>query len=235
MPADLEWYEIVLRLVVGAVLGGLVGLERESAGQDAGFRTHLLLALGAALFGVISVGAWDSFIGERASTNVNVDVTRVASYVAAGVGFIGGGAIIKQSGTVRGITTASSIWVAAAVGLGAGLGLWVAVIAGAVLAIAALALLKPVSTWLARRSATPRSMVITVARFEVATTVLRLVERLEEPGLRSVQIHRQLDEAHLTDVEVQFWRWPAGQVIDRLCTELVDELGADLTAVVLER
>jgi len=235
MPADLEWYEIVLRLVVAAALGGLVGLERESAGQDAGFRTHLLLALGAALFGVISVGAFDSFIDERAATNVNVDVTRVASYVAAGVGFIGGGAIIKQSGTVRGITTAASIWVAAAVGLGAGLGLWVAVVAGGLLALAALSLLKPISTWLGRRAATPRSIVITVARFDVAPRVLHIVEQLRAPDLRSVQIDRKLDEEHLTDVEVLFWTWPDQSVIDRLCTELVDELGADLTSVMLER
>jgi putative Mg2+ transporter-C (MgtC) family protein len=235
MPADLEWYEIVLRLAVGALLGGVVGLERESAGQDAGFRTHLLLALGTAMFGVISVGAWDSFIEDRASTNVNVDVTRVASYVAAGVGFIGGGAIVKQSHAVRGITTAASIWVAAAIGLGAGLGLWVAVVTGAVLAVAALSLLKPVSTWLARRSTTPRSMVITVARFGATSGVVRVLEEPGLPSLRAVQIARDTDEGDAARVEVQFWSWPDTSTLEHLRAQLVEELGSDLSSIDEER
>lgn len=76
--ADLQWYEILARLSLAAVLGAVVGLERESAGQDAGWRTHLLVALGAGLFGVVSVGAFDSFITD-ATTNARVDVTRIAS------------------------------------------------------------------------------------------------------------------------------------------------------------
>ena len=89
--ADLSTLDVIVRVVGGALLGAIVGIERESAGQDAGFRTHLLLATGAALFGVASVGAFDSFVTERADTNVQIDVTRIASYVAAGIGFIGVG------------------------------------------------------------------------------------------------------------------------------------------------
>ena len=128
----LSWGQIALRLVVAAVFGGVIGAEREMKGHDAGIRTNLLLALGAALFGVISVGGFESLVAGRNATNVSLDPTRVASYVAAGVGFIGGGAIIKSDEHIRGLTTAASLWLVAAIGLAAGLGLW----AGAVLATA---------------------------------------------------------------------------------------------------
>ncbi|MGB0115114.1 MAG: MgtC/SapB family protein, partial [Ilumatobacteraceae bacterium] len=124
----------------------------EVDGQDAGLRTHLLLALGAALFGAVSVGAFDQFVGDPADTNVRIDVTRIASYVAAGIGFIGGGAIIKHRGAVSGITTATSLWTAAAVGLAVGVGFWVAAVTATVIALTALLGLKPFSAWLRRRS-----------------------------------------------------------------------------------
>jgi putative Mg2+ transporter-C (MgtC) family protein len=145
--------DLVGRLVLAAVLGGLLGAERELDGQDAGFRTHVLLALGAGLFGAVSVGAFAGFIEESGETNVRVDVTRVASYVAAGIGFIGGGAILKHRGTIRGITTATSLWTTAAVGLAAGLGFWVGALATTALALTALRALQPLSNWLQRRSA----------------------------------------------------------------------------------
>jgi putative Mg2+ transporter-C (MgtC) family protein len=143
--------EIVGRLLLAALLGGILGIERELDGQDAGFRTHLLLALGAGLFGAISAGAFTDFVSTSA-TNVQVDVTRVASYVAAGIGFIGGGAILKHRGHITGITTATSLWTGAAVGLAAGLGFWVGAVATTVIALLALRALKPLSNWLERHA-----------------------------------------------------------------------------------
>lgn len=148
--------DLLGRLVLAALLGGLLGAERELDGQDAGFRTHLLLALGAGLFGAVSVGAFDGFIDDSGDTNVRVDVTRVASYVAAGIGFIGGGAILKHRGTITGVTTATSLWTTAAVGLAAGLGFWLGALATAALALIALWALQPFSAWLQRRSASTR-------------------------------------------------------------------------------
>ena len=97
--------DLVGRLLLATLLGGLPGAERELDGQDAGLRTHLLLVLGAALFGAISVGAFGGFIADSSETTVRVDVSRVASSVAAGIGFIGGGTILKHRGTITGITT----------------------------------------------------------------------------------------------------------------------------------
>ncbi len=111
--ADLDSLEIMGRLALATVLGLAMGLEREIDGHEAGARTHALLALGAAVFGLISVGAFDDFITSGSRTNVRVDVTRVASYVAAGIGFLGAGSIMKRSDGPKGLTTAASLWVAA--------------------------------------------------------------------------------------------------------------------------
>jgi putative Mg2+ transporter-C (MgtC) family protein len=135
--------EVIVRLAVATGLGAGIGLEREIDGKDAGMRTHALLALGAAVFGVLSVGAFGDFIAQRDTTNVQVDVTRVASYVAAGVGFLAGGAIVKQSDRVRGLTTATSLWSVAALGLAAGHGLWIVAIVGSVITLLMLLLEKP--------------------------------------------------------------------------------------------
>ena len=150
---DVDGWTALFRLLLAAACGGLVGIEREADGQDAGLRTHMLLALGAAMFGLVSVGGFNDHIRPSASTNVQVDVTRVASYVAAGVGFIGGGAILKHRTGVSGLTTAASLWVAAAAGVACGVGLWVAPLAAVAITVVALVVLKPASRWLAGRRA----------------------------------------------------------------------------------
>src|SRR5688572_13417309 len=101
----LDSSEVVLRIAIAAVLGGLVGLEREVSEQPAGFRTHILVSLGAALFTL--VGAY-TFGGEGS------DPTRVAAQVVTGIGFIGAGVIFQQGASIRGLTTAASLWVTAA-------------------------------------------------------------------------------------------------------------------------
>ena len=230
IDASLEWYEIVGRLSLAAVLGAVVGFERESAGQDAGLRTHLLLSLGAALFGVVSVGAFDSFITDEA-TNTRVDVTRIASYVAAGVGFIGGGVILKHAGAVRGITTATSLWTAAAVGLAAGVGFWVGAVAATVLALVALAVLKPLSDWIGRRSYPPRSLVIVVRNSATGAAVLKRVHDIAVNSVRSVQLGEGNDDS--TELAVQFWTRPDDEVIEQLIERLDAEFGADVRSVSL--
>jgi putative Mg2+ transporter-C (MgtC) family protein len=137
--AHLSNWDIILRLVVAALVGGAIGFERETDGQDAGLRTHMMLALGAAVFGVISVGAWDHFQRSANSSVLRIDVTRVASYVPAGIGFVGGGVIVKHAGSVKGLTTAASLWVAGAVGLAAGVGYWFPAAASTLIGFAALA------------------------------------------------------------------------------------------------
>lgn len=141
--------DVVIRLTVATGLAAVMGLQREFDGHDAGVRTHALLAGGAALFGAISVGAFGEAVTGDA-TNVRVDVTRIASYVAAGIGFLGGGVIVKKDGRAHGLTTAASLWSAAAIGLAAGLGFWVGAVTATALSLVLRLLEGPVA-WFVRR------------------------------------------------------------------------------------
>lgn len=132
----LNWDESLLRLALAAVLGGLIGVERELREREAGLRTHLLVALGSALFTIVGAYGFHDFLNSGASV-VRADPTRIAAQIVTGIGFLGAGAIIRQGLSVRGLTTAATLWVVAAVGLAAGAGYYsVAVITTALVLIA---------------------------------------------------------------------------------------------------
>jgi len=122
----MDWVTLV-QIGVAAALGATVGLERELGTQPAGLRTHMLVSIGAALFTL----AGTEFLRGG-------DPTRVAAQVVTGVGFLGGGAILREGATVRGLTTAASLWVTAAIGLAVGLRLWLAAVATTIGAVAVL-------------------------------------------------------------------------------------------------
>ncbi len=105
---------MVVRLLVAAILGGLLGYEREQHGKSAGVRTHMLVALGSAMFILIP----------QQTGGADADLTRIQQGLVAGVGFLGAGSIIKgrAGGDVKGLTTAASIWLTAAIGMAAGIG-----------------------------------------------------------------------------------------------------------------
>jgi putative Mg2+ transporter-C (MgtC) family protein len=129
VTSSLNWDEALLRLALAGVLGGLIGLERELREREAGLRTHLLVAVGAALFTIAGAYGFDSVR--------TIDPTRVAAQVVTGIGFLGAGAIIRQGFSVRGLTTAATLWVVAAVGLASGAGYYSgAVITTAVVLVA---------------------------------------------------------------------------------------------------
>jgi putative Mg2+ transporter-C (MgtC) family protein len=142
---------LVLRLVVAAVLGAVVGVERESAARGAGIRTHALVSLGAALFTL--AGAY----GFADIAHPNADPARVAAQVAAGVGFIGAGAVLRHGTSVLGITTAATVWLAASIGVSAAAGGYAAAAVATMLALGVLVFLrsaKPLSRKLGRSHAT---------------------------------------------------------------------------------
>jgi putative Mg2+ transporter-C (MgtC) family protein len=127
MPVQLE---MALRLLLAAVLGGIIGFQREMYSKPAGLRTLALISLGAGIFGVISL---NGFLGNNTAA--------IAAGVVTGVGFLGAGAILHRHGGVEGLTTAATIWVAAGVGLAAAAGLYV--LAPVVTAIAFIILMLP--------------------------------------------------------------------------------------------
>ena len=128
--------EFILRILCAAVLGGLIGLEREYRAKEAGFRTHFLVALGSALFMVISAHGFGDVMATD-NPNIRLDVSRIAAQVVSGIGFIGAGTIIfhKSENVVRGLTTAACVWVVAAIGLACGAGMYVVAVSSAVMVL----------------------------------------------------------------------------------------------------
>lgn len=134
--------ELTVRLLVALLLGAVIGWERELQRMPAGFRTHALVALGSAIFTVVSAFAF---------TGPLSDPTRIAAQIVSGVGFLGGGAILHYGGTVRGLTTAASLWAVAAVGMAAGAGLFVVAAVSTVLVIVALEVFQRIERMAKRR------------------------------------------------------------------------------------
>ena len=127
-------YEFILRIFCAALLGGVIGLEREYRAKEAGLRTHFLVALGSALFMIVSAYGFE---GVLTTAEHRWDVSRVAAQVVSGIGFIGAGTIIfhKSENVVRGLTTAAGLWVTAAIGLACGGGMYVLSIASTLMVL----------------------------------------------------------------------------------------------------
>ena len=206
MPDDAE---LAIRLVLAMLVGGAVGLEREANGQIAGLRTHMSVALGAALFAIVSAYSFAEFIEPRADTNYQVDVTRVASNVVTGVGFLGGGAIIKLGASIRGLTTAASMWVTAAIGLAIGLGSYIAGFASAAALVFALTVLRGRRRWVRRFSRKRETVTLEV---EVGGDVSVVLALLNELDPRTLSAQRGSNgwtvqaDVHRRDVEVVLGR-----------------------------
>lgn len=122
--------QVIIRIVLSIVIGGLVGCNREYRNRPAGFRTHMLVCLGATIAGLIQVQVGHFVVQEIAQNQaidgiLHVDVGRIVCQVISGVGFLGAGAIIQTKGTVKGLTTAASMWAVAGVGIAIGMGFYV--------------------------------------------------------------------------------------------------------------
>lgn len=111
--------ELTIRLVLSLVLGGIIGLERETTNKPAGFRTHILVCMGSAVIMLTSIFIFSQFQGKT-----NVDPTRIPAQVVSGIGFLGAGTIIREGASVKGLTTAASLWAVSAIGLAIGAGFY---------------------------------------------------------------------------------------------------------------
>jgi putative Mg2+ transporter-C (MgtC) family protein len=141
--------DLALRILLAAALGGLIGLERELSDQPAGLRTHLLVVLGSCLFTLVGAYGLEAFQGS--SNAVNLDPTRIAAQVVSGIGFLGAGAILREGLNIRGLTTAATLWVVAAIGVASALGYWEGASITTATAILALVALKRVERMLLPR------------------------------------------------------------------------------------
>ncbi len=133
----LATWDATIRLAAAAGLGAAVGFERELRDREAGIRTHLLVSLGSALFTIVSAYGFHAFLTNGGNV-VRADPTRIAAQIVTGIGFLGAGAIIREGLSVRGLTTAATLWVVAAIGMSCGAGYYWPALAVTVLTIFAL-------------------------------------------------------------------------------------------------
>jgi putative Mg2+ transporter-C (MgtC) family protein len=176
MPSDLE---LLGRLLLAAVLGGAIGAERELNDQAAGLRTHMLLTIGACLFTLVS--AYGFGAGPR-------DPSRLAAQIVTGIGFLGGGAIVRHGLTVKGLTTAASIWATAAVGVAVGAGQYLLGVGGALLVSVTLLGLRRVGALLQRWGVSREALVLTT---RPGFDVKRIVEAVRDEAVELRGLDRQ--------------------------------------------
>lgn len=188
---------ITLRLLIAMLLGGVIGIEREYRSKDAGFRTHFLVALGSALFCIVSQYGFGFDLK---------DSSRVAAQVVSGIGFLGAGTIIFQRNVVRGLTTAAGLWVTAAIGLACGSGMFAAAAIATVLIIVGLEVLILFIPHIGR----------TVVELSFSTSsednIKTVVNELKRVGIRissyklRKQISAQGDKVYRVDLELRVKR-----------------------------
>ena len=162
----IDW-DLILRLFLGGMMGGLIGLEREFRAKEAGLRTHFIVALGSALFMIISQYAFSG----------RFDAARVAAQVVSGIGFIGAGVIIFQKNVVRGVTTAAGLWVAAAIGLACGAGMFVVAGAATLMTFICLETMHLVHRYIAEK------MVEVTLSYDGETDPITVLEKVKESNL----------------------------------------------------
>jgi putative Mg2+ transporter-C (MgtC) family protein len=173
------WAEVLLRLFVAAALGGAIGLERELRERQAGLRTHLVVSVGSGLFTLVSAYGFSDF-GSR------VDPTRIAAQIVSGIGFLGAGAIIRQGLSVRGLTTAASLWLVAAIGMAAGAGYWEGAVVATAGALITLGPLRVVAFRLLSRWRPDRERLL--VEIPAGASPGPIVDAIEETGGRVVSL-----------------------------------------------
>lgn len=191
--------EAFVELLMAGVAGGLVGLERELRGRQAGFRTNILVAVGSALVMIVSgrvaMHGWPT---AGAGVNINIDPARIAYGVMTGVGFLGAGLIVHHHGTVRGLTTAAAIWCIAAIGLAAGLGLYLLVFFATLLVVVSLWVLD----YFERILPKVRYRTVILRRPWVDGCVADTVSRLEKVGMRVSNVrYQRSDDLRSVNIE----------------------------------
>jgi putative Mg2+ transporter-C (MgtC) family protein len=213
----LNWDESLLRLSLAAVLGGVIGFERELREREAGLRTHLLVALGSALFTIVGAYGFHAFLNSGQSV-VRADPTRIAAQIVTGIGFLGAGAIIRQGMSVRGLTTAATLWVVAAVGLASGAGYYSAAVMTTAVVLIALWPLRVMAYRIVRRFRVDDGRL--VVELPSGTPPGELIDEIERAGARiaAIVVSQEADRRRL-ELDLSL---PRGLAAPRLVALIAD-------------
>ncbi|ABB37941.1 MgtC/SapB transporter [Oleidesulfovibrio alaskensis G20] len=188
------------QFVIAALLGGVIGYERETRGQAAGFRTNMIVAVGACLMMQMSLLIPEMFRTWGVESVVRVDPGRIASYAIASIGFVGGGAILKGRGSVHGLTTAASLWIVTGIGLAVGAGLILPAILATFVVVTILFFLPTFVGRFVRRST---RMTLTLCLYGTDITVMELMpvlQRYEAFAIQPVGYEHNVDSGMTTFV-----------------------------------
>jgi putative Mg2+ transporter-C (MgtC) family protein len=198
---ELHWFEVLVRVGLAAALGGAIGMEREIREREAGLRTHMLVSVGAALFTLVSAYAWHDF-DFSTPEGIVFDPTRIAAQIVSGIGFLGAGAIIRQGLSVRGLTTAATLWVVAAIGMAAGAGYYAAAVLTTGLVLFSLWPLRILAHRVTTRFQTEEGRL--ALELPAGTTTAAVVGAVEEAGglVRSLEFQQE-DERKLVHLQVR--------------------------------
>jgi len=186
--------DLVFRMLIAAVLGAAIGLEREIHEHPAGMRTHLLVALGSAIFTELSIYGFGSGPGSP-----SIDPSRVAAQVVSGIGFLGAGAILKYGTSIRGLTTAASLWAAAAIGMAAGAGEWLIAAVGTLIVLVSLWPLHLLFERIHPPGTTMIKVRLQIGRPEALGQISRALadRRIEMSGISSLRMGKSRSEVEL--------------------------------------
>lgn len=218
--------EVLLRLLTAAMLGSLIGFERERLLWSAGIRTHMVVCVGACLIMIVSAFGFSDSLTSR---NVVLDPSRVAAQVVSGIGFLGAGAILARGEIVRGLTTAASIWTVAAIGLAVGGGLYFPAAVSTAIIIGILAGIKPIEEAYRARNQSCR------LKIEAAVGALTPEQLKQALGVRTGQIKRFLVTPNDGGEEITvLLSKVSSQDIKRFVSKL-DECDGVTTVTVLDR
>lgn len=210
--------ESVARLVLAAVLGGIIGLEREIRGHEAGLRTFMLVAAGSALAMIVSIGFadWQGAVPPEPGVSIQIDPARIAYGVMTGVGFLGAGTILRRGSKVRGLTTAAGIWSVAALGLAAGYGLYAVSVVATFLMLLTLVALAYVQPWIPVLHS--RRIRVEMATHAEGPDEFRRFLREHGMRVRRIVLEQRGKQTIRLDAYVQYYRF---RRIQRLTTTLL--------------
>ena len=205
--------DVVLRLTVAALLGALVGAERERAERGAGLRTHAVVGIDSCLFMLVSAFG---FVGLDGAQHVPTDPTRIAAQVVSGIGFLCAGTVMVRRANVHGLTTAAGLWASAAIGLAVGGGLFEMAVVSTVLILIVLAVMRPIAERLFGRS---QVFALTLVIDKETVALATLQTAVESEGLRVERLDVQIGKAKRDRIRMAI----AGRTTER-DTTIVDTL-----------
>ena len=213
-------FELVFRLILAALLGSVIGFERERLNWAAGLRTHMLVCVGASLIMLVSIFGFADILGQK---DVSLDPSRVAAQVVSGIGFLGAGSILLRGEVVRGLTTAASLWSVAGVGLATGGGMYIAAVSATVIILIILAGIKPIE----RRFISvkqQRSLRILADRGSVSLESVHRALGSSSVRVKQFIMQQSEDNPELDDVQISLSRTSIDD-FDTLCGKFRDMPG----------